>query len=131
MSTRIKQPTSKSPAKRSAQLTRPADPKRTAPPHKPIIKQVPAPRASLTRKSVAPTRSASSPRSSKQAQLITLLRSATGGTIEQMMALTGWQAHTVRGAISGILRKKLGLTVQGAAPAQGRARVYRILEAAA
>ncbi len=41
-----------------------------------------------------------------------------------MMALTGWQAHTVRGALSGSLRKRLGLDVQ--AEVVDGLRVYRI-----
>jgi len=42
----------------------------------------------------------------------------------QMIALTGWQAHTVRGAISGALRKRLGLNVQ--THLEEGARVYRL-----
>ena len=67
----------------------------------------------------------------KQARLIALLRSPKGGTIEQMTALTGWQAHTVRGTISGVLRKRLGLNVACAAAADDGVRVYRIVEARA
>lgn len=67
---------------------------------------------------------------SKQARLIALLRSATGGSIAQLMALTGWQAHTVRGTISGVLRKRLGLNVACAAGSTG-GRVYRIISAPA
>jgi hypothetical protein len=62
---------------------------------------------------------------SKQARLITLLGSATGATVTQMMTLTGWQAHTVRGTISGVLRKRLGLNV--ACAGEAGARVYRII----
>jgi hypothetical protein len=47
----------------------------------------------------------------KQASLITMLKQPGGVTLEQIMAATGWQRHTVRGAISAVLRKKLGLTV--------------------
>jgi len=54
----------------------------------------------------------SRPTQSKQAQLICLLRAPAGGTMAQMIALTGWQPHTVRGMISGSLRKRLGLDVQ-------------------
>ena len=66
------------------------------------------------------------PEGSKQARLIALLRSTSGGTIEQMTALTGWQAHTVRGTISGVLRKRLGLTVATEPATEGGSRVYRI-----
>ena len=61
----------------------------------------------------------------KQSQLIALL-SASGATLAQMMTLTGWQAHTVRGMLSGSLRKRLGLNVQSQV-AEGL-RVYRIVE---
>ena len=67
---------------------------------------------------------------SKQSRLIALLRSAPGGTLEQMQKLTGWQAHTVRATISATLRKRLGLDVQSAMGAGG-ARVYRIAKSAA
>ena len=67
---------------------------------------------------------------SKQSQLITLLRSAPGGTLKQMQKLTGWQAHTVRATISATLRKRLGLNVQNTVGAKG-ARVYRIAKSAA
>lgn len=72
---------------------------------------------------------AAKPVATKQARLIALLRSASGATMPQMMALTGWQAHTVRGMLSGSLRKRLGLTVQQQA-VQG-VRVYRIVKGSA
>ena len=68
------------------------------------------------------------PSQNKQARVIALLRSPNGGTIEQMSALTGWQAHTVRGAISGVLRKRLGLSVTCAAAVGDGARIYRIVD---
>jgi hypothetical protein len=63
----------------------------------------------------------------KQALLIDLLRAKNGAAIDQIVAATGWQAHSVRGAISGALKKKLGLTVISEA-VEGRGRVYRIVE---
>ena len=74
-------------------------------------------------RSVAKT---SASESSKQSQLITLLSSPAGGTVAQMMSLTGWQAHSVRGVVSGILRKKLGLNVVSEGIPGDGARVYRI-----
>ncbi|MDQ7747388.1 DUF3489 domain-containing protein [Hydrogenophaga pseudoflava] len=65
----------------------------------------------------------------KQSQLITLLRSEAGVSMEQMMALTGWQSHTVRGMLSGSLRKRLGLDVQ--CQRVDGVHLYRIVEAAA
>ena len=63
---------------------------------------------------------------SKQSQLIACLQSGAGASIAQMMTLTGWQAHTVRGAISGVLRKKLGFHVTCDARSGDGERLYRI-----
>jgi hypothetical protein len=61
----------------------------------------------------------------KEAQLIAMLRRPEGATIAQVIAATGWQAHTVRGAISGALKKKRRLEVTSAKNEAGE-RVYRI-----
>jgi hypothetical protein len=61
----------------------------------------------------------------KQALLIEMLSSPTGANIEEIMTATGWLSHTVRGAIAGALKKKLGLTVTSE-KIEGRGRVYRI-----
>jgi hypothetical protein len=63
--------------------------------------------------------------STKQALLIDLLKRKTGATIAEVIKATGWQAHSVRGAISGTLKKKLGLTVE-LKLVEGRGRVYQI-----
>ena len=47
----------------------------------------------------------------KPATIIDAMRHPGGATIAQMMADTGWQAHTVRGAISGMIRKRFGYEV--------------------
>ena len=47
----------------------------------------------------------------KLGALVALLLRPEGATLEAMQAATGWQAHSVRGAIAGQIRKKLGLTV--------------------
>lgn len=47
----------------------------------------------------------------KAATIIKLLINAEGATLEQMMAATGWQKHSVRGFMAGTLKKKHGLTV--------------------
>jgi hypothetical protein len=62
----------------------------------------------------------------KQVLLIDLLKRKRGGTIDEIVAATGWQAHSVRGAISGTLKKKLGLAVTSE-KLEGRGRVYRIV----
>jgi len=54
-----------------------------------------------------------------------MLRSPDGATIDEIMAATGWQPHTVRGAMSGALKKKLGLEVTSE-KVEDRGRVYRL-----
>jgi hypothetical protein len=74
----------------------------------------------------APAPNAPTPRSgTKQAMLISLLQDPDGATMDEILAATGWLAHTARGAMSGALGKKLGLLVTSAKE-QGRGRVYRI-----
>ncbi|MFN4065019.1 MAG: DUF3489 domain-containing protein [Parazoarcus communis] len=62
----------------------------------------------------------------KLATLVMALRRPQGATSLQLMLATGWQPHTVRGAISGMLRKKLGLNVVLAHNDTGE-RVYRVV----
>ena len=61
----------------------------------------------------------------KQAMLIALLQAPQGATMEEIIAATGWLAHTARGAMSGALGKKLGLVVTSARE-EDRGRVYRV-----
>jgi hypothetical protein len=72
----------------------------------------------------------------KQALMIELLKRPKGATVEQIAAATGWQHHTIRGAISGALKKKLGLAVEATRSrevgpnktgAKGSATTYRIV----
>ena len=79
---------------------------------------------------VAPTPATSrSPRpprqDTKQARLIAMLRTPEGATIAEIVAVTGWQPHTLRGAMVGALKKKLGLVVTSE-KIDGRGRVYAI-----
>ena len=62
---------------------------------------------------------------SKQAMLIEMLKRSDGATIEEIAKKFEWQPHTVRGAIAGALKKKLGLDVQSE-KVEGRGRIYRI-----
>jgi Protein of unknown function (DUF3489) len=88
-----------------------------------------------TRPGTAATRT---PRAgTKPALMIELLKRPEGATVEQIAAATGWQNHTIRGAISGALKKKLGLAVQATrtgkvgpnkAGPKGSSTVYRIVE---
>jgi uncharacterized protein DUF3489 len=62
---------------------------------------------------------------SKKANVLALLRRGEGATLQDLMAATGWQAHSVRGFLSGALGKKMGLAVESAKRDDG-ARVYSI-----
>ena len=57
--------------------------------------------------------------------MIDLLRRPEGAGIDEITAATGWQSHTVRGAMSGALKKKLGLEITSK-KVEGLGRVYRI-----
>ena len=65
--------------------------------------------------------------SSKQAQLIAMLRQAKGATIDEVAEALSWQPHTVRGAIAGALKKRLGLDVTSEKD-EKRGRIYRIAD---
>ena len=61
----------------------------------------------------------------KQAALIAMLRAPEGATIDEIATALEWAGHTVRGAMAGALKKKLGLTVTSDKVAD-RGRIYRI-----
>ncbi len=61
----------------------------------------------------------------KQAQIIALLERPEGATIAEIVAATSWQAHSDKGLISGVQKKKLSLVV-GVIKEDGRGAVYRI-----
>lgn len=61
----------------------------------------------------------------KQAQIIALLQRPEGASIAEIVAVTGWLAHSVRGLISGALKKKLGLPVTSEKQ-DGRGTVYKL-----
>ena len=63
----------------------------------------------------------------KQAQIIALLERPEGATVAEMVAATCWQPHTVRGTISGALKKKLRLPITSE-KVEGRGFVYRLME---
>ena len=63
---------------------------------------------------------------SKQARIIAMLRAPSGATIDAIAHATGWQQHSVRGFLAGIVRKKLGFNLVSAASENGR--IYRITD---
>ena len=102
-------------ARTAAKKMRPAadKPAKTKKAANPARKKVPAktPRASRA--------------DSKQAQLIEMLKRVKGASIDEIVEAFDWRPHTVRGAIAGALKKKLGLEVTSE-KTDGRGRVYRI-----
>jgi hypothetical protein len=72
-----------------------------------------------------PEDDAPSERQTKITTLITMLRREGGATIDEMAEATSWQPHSLRGALSGILKKKLGLDVISA-KVENRGRVYHL-----
>ncbi|MCS6954420.1 MAG: DUF3489 domain-containing protein [Bryobacteraceae bacterium] len=64
---------------------------------------------------------------SKKAIVLELLHRPEGATLADIMSATGWQAHSVRGFLSGALAKKMGLAIESQKTASG-GRTYRIME---
>ena len=62
---------------------------------------------------------------SKKAEVLAMLARKGGCTLAEIMKATDWQAHTVRGFVSGTLGKKMGLTVTSAKNADGE-RTYSL-----
>jgi len=71
-------------------------------------------------------KAAAAPGASKIDMLVQMMRAKRGASIDQLSKATGWQNHSVRGAISGNIKKKLGLNVTSAAV--NGVRVYRIVK---
>ena len=83
--------------------------------------------ASVTAAAAGPLDDRRLPREgSKLGLLIDALSRPAGATIAEMTAATGWQAHSIRGAISGALKKKLSLEITSET-IDGRGRVYRVV----
>jgi uncharacterized protein DUF3489 len=63
---------------------------------------------------------------SKTSQILELLKRPGGATLQELMKVSGWQAHSVRGFVSGTLGKKMGLQVNSAKKEEGGERTYSI-----
>jgi hypothetical protein len=79
-------------------------------------KKAPARKAAKSKKT--PTKD------SKTAVVLSLLRRKQGVTMPELVEATGWQVHSVRGFLSGTIRKKMGLAVESSK--QGEQRSYSI-----
>lgn len=133
----IKKKVSPKPTKSAAQTKL----KATGPAPKPKTLK-PAPKPSHSTKTVEPPKLPTSPiavkkvdspkalapiaikASSKQAQVIALLSNPQGAKLPELMQATGWQAHSVRGFLSGTIKKKLNLNL--ISQKQNGAQIYRI-----
>lgn len=78
------------------------------------------PDAAITKKPVI-----DAPKQSKQQIMIDLLKREEGATLHQLVAATGWQKHSVHGAMAGVLKKKLGLVIESGKNRDGE-RTYKI-----
>jgi len=62
---------------------------------------------------------------SKQDRVIAMLQRPNGASIDDLMAATGWQRHSVRGVLSGVVRKKRGLKITTVR--EGKQLLYRVV----
>jgi hypothetical protein len=76
---------------------------------------------------VVSTAAEANKRVNKQTKLLDLLRRPAGATLAALVEVSGWQQHSVRGFLAGVVRKKLGLELVSAVEADQR--IYRIIAA--
>lgn len=95
--------------------------KRATPTEKPVA-------AKGARHSKVSERAAEPGIASKQQKCLDLLARRDGATLAELIAATDWQPHSVRGFLSGAIKKKLGLTLVSS-KADGDVRRYRIVDA--
>jgi len=85
-----------------------------------------AKKATPTKKAPKGAKKASTGRDrSKSGKVLDLLKTPEGATLKELMKATGWQAHSVRGFLSGGVGKKMGLTVASAKGEDGE-RSYSV-----
>jgi Protein of unknown function (DUF3489) len=62
----------------------------------------------------------------KTAKILALLRRPSGATLQQLRKATDWQAHSVRGFLSGVLKRQLKLNITSV-KGEGSQRAYRLV----
>jgi hypothetical protein len=80
-------------------------------------------KAKTGRKALRPKKAATARHGSKTANVLDLLQRPGGVTLKELIKATGWQAHSVRGFISGTVGKKMGISIESSARTDGE-RVY-------
>ena len=90
-------------------------------PGKPESKAEPKPKTA--KKTPKPTKTPRSAKIGKGDKIIELMQRKGGATLAEMQNASDWQAHSVRGFLSGIVRKKMGLTIVSVKP-EGGERTY-------
>jgi hypothetical protein len=81
-------------------------------------------KAKTGRKALRPKKAAAARHGSKTAKVLDLLQRPGGVILKELIKATGWQAHSVRGFMSGTVGKKMGISVESSARTDGE-RVYR------
>ncbi|MGD0434974.1 MAG: DUF3489 domain-containing protein [Bryobacteraceae bacterium] len=95
-------------------------------PSRPSKRRASQPSATQPNTKAKPAKPTSPPRrGSKTAKILALLKRPGGASLSQLQKATDWQAHSVRGFLSGAVKKKMGLRVISAKLADGT-RAYRV-----
>jgi hypothetical protein len=89
-----------------------------------VLSALPVPAAKRSQQAVNKLRTKKPDPGSKQSRVIAMLQSPAGATIAAMMNATGWQQHSVRGFLAGVVQKRLKLKL-GSKKVDGN-RVYQI-----
>jgi hypothetical protein len=94
---------------------------------RPIPRTRPAKQLKSNTKKSTQRASRSSGRTTKHDRVLGLLRAKGGATVAAISKITGWQPHSVRGFFAGVVKKKLGLTLESEKTKS--VRIYRIVRA--
>ena len=92
---------------------------------KPALSSIaPAPAAKVAQKPAANGKTSGTDTNSKQSRVVAMLQAPGGATIAAMMQATGWQKHSVRGFLAGVVRKRLKLKLTSEKVDDNR--IYRV-----